>query len=122
MPNSATPGSSLRSAAEILRDVIGNIETLIRFEIRLAKLEVQGEAKQAGFAIGALVAGGIIALYGVAFLLVSLHIAVSYTIPPWLSALVIGGVLVLLGSAVAGDGYRKLRGMRLRGGRRGLRP
>ncbi len=118
MPDSATPRSNPRSTAEILKDVIGNIENLIRFEIRLAKLEVQEEAKQAGFAIGALVAGGIIALYGVAFLLVSLYIGVSYVIRPWLSALLIGGVLVLLGVAVAGDGFRKLRGMRLRAGRR----
>jgi membrane protein len=119
MPDSATPRSSPRSTTEILKDVFGNIENLIRFEIRLAKLEFQGEAKQAGFAIGALVAGGIVALYGVAFLLVSLYIGLSHAIRPWLSALLIGGVLVLLGGAVARNGFRKLREMRPRAGRRG---
>lgn len=113
MHNSTMLSPDPRSSGHILNDALKNVEDLIRFEIQLAKVEIQEQAKKAVFAGGALVAGGVIALYGVAFLLVSLYLGVSYAIWPWISAVAIGVVLLLLGGTVAGAGFRKLRRVRM---------
>lgn len=114
MSDSTTTRPDNRTSADILNDVLKNIEDLIRSEMRLAKVEIQQEAKKTGIAVGVLTAGGIVALYGFAFLLVAIYLGFSYVIWPWLSAVVVGGFLVLFGGAVAGFGFRKLNRVHLK--------
>ncbi len=101
-----------RAVSDVVREAVENVEDIIRYEIRLARIELKQEAVKAGIAIGALTSGGIIAGYGFAFLLVAMYIGISHAIWPWLSALIIGVFLSMVGAAVAGYGYRRLRRLR----------
>lgn len=102
-----------RSTSEILRDTIADLEGLIRAEIQLAKAELKQEARKTVIAAALFIAGGIITMYGFAFALVAIYVAMSHAIWNWLAASVIAAFLLLLGLAVAGGGFRTLRRLNL---------
>ncbi len=86
-------GPSGRSPVEVIKDIVGNIQEIIRAEFRLARAEMSEKAR-AGQRAGILVAAGaVIGLYALAFLLVTAYNAISLVLWPWLSALIIGAVL-----------------------------
>lgn len=98
------PASSSGSIAELLSDIVGNIQNIIRSEVRLAKTEITEEATAAGKAAGILAAGVVLALYAVGFLLLCLVYALRGPLPDWAAALVVGlavagvaGLLVMVG-------------------------
>jgi pilus assembly protein TadC len=78
-----------RTLLDVVNDIFGNIEDIIRAEIRLAKAEVSEElrgAKASAFGAGiALLASAFTAL----FLLLSAMYALSLVIPTWGAALCI---------------------------------
>jgi hypothetical protein len=101
----ATPaGAADRSAAELVKAVTEQASLLVRDEMKLAQLEMTRKGKQAGFGVGMLGGGGLIALYGVACLIACAIIGLSRVIPAWLAALAVGGALLAIagGAALAG--------------------
>ncbi len=87
-----------RPLSETVKDIVLNVQEIIRSEIRLASVEMREKAVALGKGAALLVAGGIVALYGVGFLLVCIYNAIATAVAPWLSALI---VCVLLGTAAA---------------------
>jgi uncharacterized membrane protein YqjE len=92
------------SIADILQGIVGNIQNIIRSEVRLAKTEMKEEATAAGKAAGMLAAGAVLAIYAVGILLLCLVYALSGPLPAWAAALVVGlvvaaiaGILVMIG-------------------------
>jgi uncharacterized membrane protein YqjE len=93
-----------RSPVEIIKDIVGNVQEIIRSEIRLARSEMTDNAKNAGRAGILLAAGAVLGLYAFAFLLVSIYNLLSYAIWPWVSALIIAVVLGVIAGALAAAG------------------
>jgi Putative Actinobacterial Holin-X, holin superfamily III len=89
-----------RSFSDVLQDIVGNVQTIIRSEIRLAKTEVKGETAKAAKATGVIVAGAVLGLYAVGFLLLTLVRALETITAPWLASLIVA-VLVGVASFVA---------------------
>ena len=52
-----------RTFSEVLQNIIGNVQNIIRSEIRLAKTEVKEETTKAARATGIVAAGAVLALY-----------------------------------------------------------
>lgn len=99
-----TANSDPRSIPDLIGDVIGNAEALIRGEIRLAKAEIKEELTEAGKAAAMLAVGGVLAVLGLGFLLLAAVYGLSLIMPSWAAALivgvtvgVIGGILVMIG-------------------------
>ncbi len=98
-----------RSPVELVKNIVGNVQEIIRSEIRLARAEMTqkfSDAKSAGVLMGA---GAVIGLYALAFVLVCIYNALSIVVWPWLSALIIAVVLGIGALAMLGEGYSKLK-------------
>lgn len=107
------PEPSDRSIKEIWAALQPQVQELVNKQVELAKLELAPVGKKAGVAAGLLVAGAV-------FLLVFL-ILVSLTgvyvlnevvgLSLWLSALIVSGILLVIGGALAGAGASSLRAL-----------
>ena len=90
-----------RSLGDLFSDLSRETTTLVRQEVQLAKAELTQSATEAARGIGMLLAGGAVAYTGLLFLL----LAVVYGLieagwDPWLSALVVGLVVVAIGAVL----------------------
>lgn len=91
-------GENSRSFAEVLQDIVANVQTIIRSEVRLAKTEITEEAAKAGRA-GGMIAGGVVAaLFTVWLLLLTILFALATVMPMWGAALLL---FVLMAAATA---------------------
>ena len=97
--NTTTPGE-VRTSGDIARDIFNNAGELIRAEIRLAKTELKGEAKQAGKAGGLLATAGILAFYGLAAWVAMCIILLAMAVPLWFAAFLMGVILLAAGAIV----------------------
>jgi uncharacterized membrane protein YqjE len=98
-----------RSVPEVLNDIVGNVEMIIRSEFRLAKSELKEEADKAArpaatFGVG--VAFGFYALG--AFLLAAVY-GLALIMSTWMAALLVGTVLSLVGIALTSSSSKQLK-------------
>lgn len=97
------------SAGELVKQMSEQMSVLVRHELRLAQLEMTRKGKQAGMGFGLMGGGGLIALYGVGCLIACAVIAISGVLAAWLSALIVGVVLLVVASVAALEGKGRLR-------------
>ncbi len=90
----ADPGEL--STGELVSQLSEQVSHLVRDELRLAQAELKQKGKRAGIGAGLTGAAGLIALYGLAALLVAVITALALVLPVWAAALIVGGVLLLL--------------------------
>lgn len=98
-----------RSVPEVLQDIIGNFEQIIRSEFRLAKTEIKEEASRAVKPVSVLGAGLALGFLGLGFLLLAAVYALSLVIAAWLAALVVGGALALISSILIASSSANLK-------------
>jgi hypothetical protein len=91
--------------AELLREAIDETRELGRLEVELAKEELWTELRSAKLGAITIGAGAGAALTGVAMCFVAIAMAFRME---WLAALIIGGILLVLGAALAIGGYTAL--------------
>ena len=98
--------SADRSAADLVRDIISNVQEMVRSEVKLAKAEFREEttktlsgAKKMAIAAGA-------GLFALTFVLWSVAMLLARVLPEWVATLLVGVVL----GAIAGVLYSKARG------------
>jgi hypothetical protein len=97
-----------RPLAALLSDLAGETSTLVRQEIALFKAELNEKLGRMGVGAGALAAGGVIAFSGWLALLAAAILGLSHVLAPWLSALVIGILVIALGAGLALFGKSRL--------------
>ena len=98
-----------RPVAALLSDLAGETSTLVRQEIALFKAELNEKLVRAGVGAGAIAAGGVIAFSGWLALVAAAIIGLSHVVAPWLSALIIGVVVIALGAGLALFGKSRLK-------------
>jgi hypothetical protein len=88
-----------RSLGDLFSDLSRETTTLVRQEVQLAKAELTQSATEAARGIGMLVAGGAVAYAGLLFLLLAIVFGlIEAGWDAWLSALVVGLVVVAVGA------------------------
>jgi xanthine/uracil permease len=88
-----------RSLGDLFSDLSRETTTLVRQEVQLAKAELTQSATEAARGIGMLVAGGAVAYAGLLFVLLAIVFGlIEAGWDPWLSALVVGVVVVVIGA------------------------
>lgn len=99
------------ASREADRSLPGNIAELthhtidlLRKEMKLAKVEVGEKLDQVKVGITNLAFGGMILFAGVLTLLAAAVLGIGLYIPYWLSALIVGGVVALIGAIMLGKG------------------
>ena len=103
------PEPSDRSIKEIIDELKPQVQELVSKQIELAKIEMAPVAKRAGLATGLLVAAGVFMFVFVIFLSLTGVYVLNVFLSLWLSALIVSGILLLVGGILAGTGASILR-------------
>lgn len=99
-----------RSLGTVLSDLLTEVTALFRTEIRLARAEMSDKVSQMGTGIGLAVAGGLLLFAGfLALLVTAVGGLMKAGLPLWLSALIVGGVTLIIGAIALWLGLSRLK-------------
>ena len=102
-------GENSRSIADVLQDILANVQSIIRAEVRLAKTEVTEEAAKAGRAAGMLAGGAVAGLFTVWLLLLTLLFALGTVLPMWAAALILFVITALVTAFLVTAGKKRFK-------------
>jgi uncharacterized membrane protein YqjE len=97
-----------RPMTEIFRDIVGNVQEMVRSEVRLARVELREEASKTARAGAMLAAGGVLAIVAAVFLLVCIAQLLDMVMPDWAAALVIAIALGIPAAVMVSRGRERL--------------
>jgi xanthine/uracil permease len=92
----------------LLSELAQETTTLVRKEVELAKAEMSEKVSQATTGAVSLAAGGMVAFAGLIFLLLAVTYYLATLMEPWLAALIVGGVVTVIGIILVSMGKSKL--------------
>jgi uncharacterized membrane protein YqjE len=98
-----------RSLADVFQDIVANVQDIVRSELRLASVEIRQELVKAATAGKVAAAGGVLALFALAFLLLAAVYGLALVMPPWMAALAVGIVLAIGGLILISAGSKRLK-------------
>jgi Putative Actinobacterial Holin-X, holin superfamily III len=99
-----------RSIGELFSDLSRDIGTLVRKELELLKSEMTSKVTTAGGHLGIAVAGGALVHAGLLVLLAAIVLALSRLgLSPWLAALLVAAVTMLVGFLLVTRGLKGLQ-------------
>ena len=97
------------SVGELVGQLVDETRTLIRQEVQLAKTELSQKTSEITNAAIFLAAGGLVAFIGVLGLVAAAIIGLGQVIPMWLSALIIGAAILIVGGILLFAGIGKIK-------------
>jgi hypothetical protein len=98
----------VESTPSLLRRLVTDVGTLFAQEVALLKAETTKSITDLKAAVASVAMGGAVAFMGVFFLLLSAVYGLSNVVDPWLAALIVGGVVTLIGVIMLMTGKKKL--------------
>ena len=101
-----------RPMSSVLHDIVGNVQHIVRSEVRLARAEIGeelGKLRSAGVLLGL---GVLLLVFSTVFLLLAAVYALSLVMPGWAAALVVCGAVGLIAAVLVGLGIKKLKAVR----------
>ena len=97
-----------KSIGTIVKELMENISTLFRSEIALLKWELKDTFAKVGTGAGLFAGAAFVALFGLAFLFVTIVLGlVALGVPAWLSSLIVTVVLFVVAGVLAAIGRKK---------------
>lgn len=102
-----------KTIAALITDLTRDITTLFRQEIRLVKTEMSEKVGQAESGVTVLIAGAAVAYAGLLILLVAAVIGLSLYVEPWLAALIVAVVTLIVGLIMVAKGRSNLKAQNL---------
>src|SRR6185503_16314534 len=93
-----------RSIGTVLSDIVGDLQQIVRAEVRLAKTEIREEVAKAKRGAAFMVAGGVAVTLAIGLLLISAVYALATIWPPWAAALGVAAAVGAIGIALAMSG------------------
>jgi uncharacterized membrane protein YqjE len=97
-----------RPITEIFRDIVGNVQEMVRSEVRLARVEMREEASKAARAGAMLAAGAVLAITAGVFLLVCIAQLLDMVMPDWAAALIMAIALGIPAAILVSKGRQRL--------------
>ena len=105
------PEPSDRSIKEIIDAIRPQVQELVDKQIELAQTELTPVAKRGGLAAGLLAAAGVFLLVCLIIFSLAGVYMLSDFLSPWVSALIVSGILLLIGAILGGIGASILRAL-----------
>ena len=96
------------STTSLLRRLVNDLGLLVAQELALLKAETTESIGDLKAATASIATGGAVAFMGAFFLLLSAVYGLSNVVDPWLAALIVGGVVTLIGLVMLASGRSKL--------------
>ena len=87
-----------RSIGDVVSDLTREVSTLFREEVALAKAEIQETVTRVIKDAAMIVVGGFVAYTGLLVLIAAAVLALALVVAPWLSALIVGVVIIAIGA------------------------
>ena len=103
----AEPVLSDESVAELVKRAASQTAELVRKEMQLGQLELKDKGRRAGKGVGLLGAAGVVAFYGGGALVASAVLGLAEAVDPWLAALIVAVVLLVIAAIVGLVGKKK---------------
>ena len=117
MDSENKPTSQGSSVGTLLSTVMQEISSLVRNEAELAKTEMSEKTHEAMAGIAAIAIAGAVLLGGFLTLLAAAVFLLNEVLPPdttpWLSALIVGGIVTVIGIMMLKAGQKKLQARNL---------
>lgn len=104
----ASRNRASESISDLIRDLATDLSTLFGKEIALGKSEIRESVSEAQTAVGAMVTGATVTMAGLVVLLMSAVYGLSNLVEPWLAALIVGGVALLIGYLMINSAKKKM--------------
>ena len=109
-PGSTTPPDPTDPAAGTARPTVGELvarvsdqfSRILRGEIELIQVKLADKAKHVGIGAGFLAVAALLGLYAFGVLIAAAVLGLAEALPAWLSALIVGVVLLLVAGVAAG--------------------
>lgn len=98
-----------RSLGELFSDLWQGAQVLVSQEVELAKTEMSQKASQVGKDAAYIAVGGFVIYAGFLAILAGIIAGLAALIPLWLSALIVGVVVAVIGYAVVQKGISNLK-------------
>jgi Flp pilus assembly protein TadB len=102
-------GRDDRSLGELFAELSQETTTLVRQEMNLAKVEMSQKASRVGKDVGFLAAGGAVAYAGLLAIIAGVIYLLGLVMPLWLSALLVGLVVAVVGYFLVRKGLDALK-------------
>jgi ABC-type long-subunit fatty acid transport system fused permease/ATPase subunit len=96
------------STPSLLRRLVDDVQMLFAQELALLKAETVKSIGDLKAATVSIAIGGAVAFIGIVFLLLAAVYGLSNVVQPWLAALIVGGMVTLIGVIMLATGSRKL--------------
>ena len=100
-PSEASVGELVSRASE-------QLTTLVRDEMRLAQTELAQKGRRSAVGFGLFGGAGAVGWFGVGALVAAAILGLSLVVAPWLAAVIVGVVLLLIASVLAMIGKREV--------------
>ena len=97
------------STSELMGKASDQFSELIRDELRLAQLELAEKGKRSAIGLGLLGASGALAFYGFGALITAAILGLATALAPWLAALIVGAVLLVVAALAGTKGARQTK-------------
>jgi uncharacterized membrane protein YqjE len=101
-----------RSISAVIRDIVQNIQDIVRAELRLAKKEIGSEVAKAKTAAALLGVGAVCALFGVLFALVAAVLGLARIVADWQAALIVSALTAVVAIFFILSGRKQLEAIR----------
>lgn len=98
-----------RPLSDLFNELSRQMSTMLRQEMQLARLEMKERMAKVGRNAAMLAAGGLILYAGLLGLMITAVIALANVMELWLAALIVGGVIAIIGAIMIGVGYGRLK-------------
>jgi uncharacterized membrane protein YqjE len=98
-----------RSVADVLQDILRNVQEIVRSEVRLAKVEIRDEARQAVSSGIWIAAGAVGALSAWMFLLWTVAYLLATRMSLWAATLVGAVVMACVAGVLIMGGIRRMK-------------
>lgn len=103
--------TSERSIADVLRDVVRDMQDIVRLEVRLAKAEVVAEAGEVKTPVLLFLGGAVAGMFAMLFLLLGIAFALALILPIWAATLIVGAVLTVAAGLTLAAGVSRFRSL-----------
>jgi len=100
--------ASDRSLADVVHDILSNIQDIMRAEFRLAKAEMGDQATKARGALVLFGSGALAGVYTGALLLTAAVLALSMVVATWLAALIVAVVAGIVAMVLIAAARRRM--------------
>jgi drug/metabolite transporter (DMT)-like permease len=102
-----------RSIGQLLRDLADDVTQLIRKELALARSEASDNVGRMTTAVVSIAAGALLGLAALIVLLDAVVLRLSNHMPDWVAAIIVGGVVAVIGYILVHKGQKDLSAGRL---------